>query len=234
VPELAWTIDQAEGVLLVRGLDRAGGLPSGDLEALLGPGRALACAAPPALRHLPAASTAEAAAGPCVRIGGYYDDSLIEGPGRRSTVKLQGCPLHCVSCITPESWDPAGGYLVPVDRLADALLDTDRERDGVTVLGGEPFAQPDGLRELVRALRGRGCRHVLVYSGYTYERLRRMAVRRPAIGAVLDDVDVLIDGPFVAALADDAGPWTGSRNQKVIDLVATRRTGRVVLLEAPR
>jgi anaerobic ribonucleoside-triphosphate reductase activating protein len=109
-----------------------------------------------------------------------------------------------------------------VDRLAEALLDPSHERDGATILGGEPFAQPDALLDLVRALRSHGCRHILCYSGYTYEELRRRAHGLPAIGAVLDEIDMLIDGPYVAALADGAGPWTGSANQRAIDLVQTR------------
>jgi len=98
------------------------------------------------------------------------------------------------------------------------LLDPSHHRDGVTVLGGEPFAQPDGLLTLVLALRSGGCRHILCYSGYTYEALRRQAEWQPAIGAVLDEIDMLIDGPYVAALADGAGPWTGSANQRVLAL----------------
>jgi anaerobic ribonucleoside-triphosphate reductase activating protein len=121
-----------------------------------------------------------------------------------------------------------------VDRLADALLDPAYDRDGFSILGGEPLQRPDGLFALVRALRARGCRHILVYSVYTYERLRRMAERQPAVGAVLDEIEVLVDGPYVHALADGAGPWTGSGNQRVIDLVATRRVGRPLLLDVPR
>lgn len=81
----------------------------------------------------------------------------------------------------------------------------------------------------MQALRARGCLHILVYSGYTYERLQWMARSRPSIAAVLAAVDILIDGPFVAARSSDAGPWTGSGNQRVIDLVATRRAGRIAL-----
>lgn len=125
-------------------------------------------------------------------------------------------------------------YQVPVDRLAESLLDPGYERDGISILGGEPFQQPGGLLGLVRALRVRGCPHLLCYSGYTYERLRRMTARQPAVGAVLDELDTLVDGPYVAALADGAGPWTGSGNQRVIDLAATRRRGRVTVLQEPR
>jgi anaerobic ribonucleoside-triphosphate reductase activating protein len=72
-------------------------------------------------------------------------------------------------------------------------------------------------------LRERGCRDILAYGGYTYERLRRMAEDRPAIGAVLDEIEMLVDGPFVQALANQPGLWTGSANQRFIDLRRTRR-----------
>src|SRR2546423_729110 len=83
--------------------------------------------------------------------------------------------LLITGCIAEDSWAPEGGQLVSVDHLADALLDPRFARDGISLLGGEPFFQPDGLWALVRALRARGCPHILVYSGYTYERLLRMA-----------------------------------------------------------
>jgi anaerobic ribonucleoside-triphosphate reductase activating protein len=120
--------------------------------------------------------------------------------------------------------------VVPVDRLADALLDPSFNREGASIVGGEPFLQPAGLSAVVRGLRVRGCPQILVYSGYTYEHLLRMAQRRPAIAAVLNDADILVDGPYVAALTDHAGPWTGSGNQRVINLVATRRQGHIVLV----
>jgi hypothetical protein len=58
-----------------------------------------------------------------------------------------------------------------------------------------------------------------------------MGKREPAIDAILDETNVLIDGPYVQALAKSAGPWTGSGNQRVIDLVETRRVGCVALWE---
>jgi len=227
---VAFTIDALTGRLL---LECRAGVPQRlleELERLVGAGKPLACAVPTAFRTLLLACPDELASQPTVRIAGYWHDSLIEGPGRRSVVKLVGCPIHCHNCITPESWDMAGGYPVPVNRLADALLDPVYQRDGISVLGGEPFAQPEGLLALVRALRDRGCGHILCYSGYTYERLRRMACERPAIGAVLDEIAMLVDGPFIDALVGSAGPWTGSGNQRVIDLVATQRAGRLVVV----
>lgn len=108
-----------------------------------------------------------------------------------------------------------------MERLADALLDPAYERDGVTILGGEPFSQPEALLSLVRELRSRSCRHILCYSGYTYENLLLRSKAEPAVGVVLDEIDMLIDGPYVAALANGAGPWTGSANQRVLALKAS-------------
>ena len=219
--DLLILVDTRTGALLVEGPDRLPHEIRDVLRGLLGPSRTISCAAPAEVRLPEPASASELADSACVRIAGLWHGSLIEGPGRRTVVKLQGCPVRCVGCITPETWDSNGGVVVPVDRLAKTLLDPGHVRDGVTVLGGEPFAQPDGLLALVLALRSGGCRHILCYSGYTFEALRRQAEWQPAIGAVLDEIDVLIDGPYVASLAHGAGPWTGSANQRVLALKST-------------
>ena len=227
--EITWILDETTGQLLVEGLTSEEAPPLvGDL---LPPAREVYCAAPMEVLHLPPASSEEIAQSTCVRIAGFYHNSLIEGPGRRSTVKFQGCTTACPGCIVRDTWDRQGGYLVPVDRLADALLDPWFDRDGISILGGEPFLQPEALLAVVQELRVRGCRQILVYSGYTYERLHRMAQRQPAIASVLNDVDILVDGPYVAALSDRAGLWTGSRNQRVINLVATGCRDHIVLVE---
>lgn len=220
--DLVVTVDTTTGELLVEA-PVSFPLPIRDmLERLAGTAQEIGCASPVAMEMLAPASAEEGVA-PCISIAGFWHGSLIEGPGRRSAVKLQGCPIRCAGCITPESWDPIGGTVVAIERLADALLDPSFERDGVTILGGEPFAQPDALLALVQALRARGCDHILCYSGFTYGELRRRARISPAIGGVLGEIDVLIDGPYVAGLAAGAGPWTGSSNQRVLQLKTSRR-----------
>lgn len=229
--EITITLDALTGNVLVEHPAR---LPTNLLEQLtdlLGAGRELACALPVELRQPMPATAREIASCTCVRVAGYSHNSLIEGPGRRSTVKFQGCDLRCRGCITPDSWDSTEGVLVTVGRLADVLLDPAFQRDGVSILGGEPFGQPGGLLALVWALRKRTCPHILVYSGYTYEALLRRSREIPAIRDVLNEVDMLIDGPYVEVLVDSAGPWTGSGNQRVIDLAASRQQGHLVCME---
>lgn len=226
--ELTWIVDPTTGDLLVEGLslEEAPGL-TGDL---LPPASEFGCARPLTILPPPTASPEEIAGSSCIRIAGYYHNSLVEGPGRRSCALLSGCELHCPNCWVPHLHPAEAGQLVAVNHLADALLHPAFKRDGVSLLGGEPFFQAESLWALVRALRERGCPHILAYSGYTYDRLRRMAQKERAIDAILSEVDVLIDGRYVEALADGAGPWTGSGNQRIIDLKATRRAGRVILL----
>jgi anaerobic ribonucleoside-triphosphate reductase activating protein len=226
--DLTWIVDRTTGDLLVEGLnpEEAPAL-TGDL---LPSAREFGCARPLTLLSPPVSDSEEAEGSNCVRVSGYYHDSLVEGPGRRSCALLSGCDLHCLNCWVPQLHPADAGQLVAVSRLADILLHPAFRRDGVSLLGGEPFFQPEGLLALVRALRSRGCSHILCYSGYTYEALRKRARRQPAIDAILDDIDVLVDGPYVEARAHDAGPWTGSGNQRVIDLMATRQVGRLTLL----
>ena len=109
------------------------------------------------------------------------------------------------------------------------LLDSNFERDGVTILGGEPFAQIDGLLALIKILRENGCPHIVCYSGYTLEVLREKAINHSEIGSVLGEIDILIDGAYVESLAFGAGLWTGSGNQRVIDMRLTRERNEIVL-----
>jgi anaerobic ribonucleoside-triphosphate reductase activating protein len=100
-----------------------------------------------------------------------------------------------------------------VREIVERVLDPIGEpRDGVTVLGGEPFLQLDGLLALMKALKQRG-QHVTLYTGYTLEELTS---RRDArINDILAGADILIDGPFVKELSEDAGEWRGSTNQVI-------------------
>ncbi len=230
MPEITFIVDDLRGAILVEDSQDLSRDALEHLREHLGEARDIGCARPLEIIK-PIAVSSEALAEDTyhVRIAGYYHNSLTEGPGRRSSVLFQFCPLKCKGCYVPELHDKDSGKLISVKRLAEFLLDPNFERDGVTILGGEPFAQSDGLLALVRELRSKNCPHILCYSGYTLEALSEKAAAHPSIGAVLDEIDVLIDGAFVESLSSGAGLWTGSGNQRVIDLAATRRSNRIVL-----
>lgn len=227
--EITLIVDELRGEFLVEDNQE---LRAGAFDYLLenfGEVQEIACARPRVVIE-PKISLAEMDKGETgVRVAGFYHNSLTEGPGRRSSVLFQFCPLKCKGCYVPELHGKESGVIVSAKQLAELLLDPKFERDGVTILGGEPFAQPEGMSALIKALRKKGCRHIVCYSGYTVEVLREKAADQPAIGEILDEIDILIDGPFIEAQAHRAGLWTGSGNQRVIDLVATRKSGRTIL-----
>jgi len=77
-----------------------------------------------------------------MRIFGLVQDSIVDGPGFRFSCFVQGCPHHCPGCHNPESHDPNGGREMTVEEVAEQLLGNPLT-DGLTLSGGEPFAQPE-------------------------------------------------------------------------------------------
>jgi anaerobic ribonucleoside-triphosphate reductase activating protein len=141
------------------------------------------------------------------------------GPGIRSVVWVQGCPLHCPGCIAP-GWIPRRtARLVAPEELAAELL-ADPAVAGLTLSGGEPMLQAGALAAMVRAARAQRDVDVICFSGHTLAELRE---RPPSHGVpdLLEQVDVLIDGPYFAAANDGLG-LRGSSNQQVHHL-----TGRL-------
>ena len=207
--EITWTIDRATGNLVVEGLTLEEASALG--EDLSGRAAELNCGLPlPNTVLTPANQTL-----PLVRIAGVYHGSLVDGPGRRSVVRFQGCPIRCPGCYVPETHSLTGGMSVSIAGVAAELTgERGAPRDGVTILGGEPFAQHEALLALLHQLKRTGL-HVVVYTGYTLEALR--ARGRPAMTEAMGLIDLLIDGPYVKELADDARQWRGSRNQRLIE-----------------
>ncbi len=229
MPEITFIVDDLRGAILVEDNPDLSQEAIEHLRTHLGESQEIGCARPLEIIKPISDSSDDAPENRSVRIAGYYHNSLTEGPGRRSSVLFQYCPLKCKGCWVENLHDEQAGVSVPVADLAEQLLDPNFERDGVSILGGEPFAQAPGLLALVRELREKDCSHIVCYSGYTLEHLQEKAIKQPAIGEVLGEIDVLIDGAYVESLAQSAGLWTGSGNQRVIDLRATIKSGRMVL-----
>jgi anaerobic ribonucleoside-triphosphate reductase activating protein len=136
-----------------------------------------------------------------------------EGPGRRFAVWLQGCPLRCPGCCNPEMLSFEGGSRV---RLADVVRPMEEAQrqgiEGVTLLGGEPVAHAAGAAALARAAHGLGL-SVMVFTGYTLEEAR--VLPDPAVAALLETTDILVDGLYRRDLPETRRRWIGSSNQRV-------------------
>ena len=163
-----------------------------------------------------------------IRISGIARDSIVDGEGIRLTVFTQGCPRRCPGCHNPETQPLVGGRTTTVGAVV-AELDENPLLTGLTLSGGEPFLQPGALLPLARAAHARGL-NVWSYTGFTLEELR--AQGDTDVDALLEELDVLVDGDYREELRDLTLHFRGSRNQRVIDLAATRRTGELTLLYA--
>ena len=161
------------------------------------------------------------------RLAGKVQDSIVDGPGLRLTVFVQGCPHHCPGCHNPETHDFAAGQEADTEEMLSLLRDNPL-LCGVTLSGGEPFCQCTAMEEIARGAHALG-KTVWAYSGYTYEQL----LAREDAAALLTQCDVLVDGPFEQEKRSLSLQFRGSTNQRVIDLNRTRETGEIVLWNDP-
>ncbi|MBQ2724458.1 MAG: radical SAM protein [Clostridia bacterium] len=151
-----------------------------------------------------------------VRLFGTVSESIVDGPGIRFVIFVQGCPHHCPGCHNPGSHDPEGGTLTDTSALWDTILKYPHI-DGITFSGGEPFTHAAALAELGKAAREKGL-NVMTYSGYTYGRLLEMAETDSAVHELLTVTNYLVDGPFILAERDLTLKYRGSRNQRILDV----------------
>lgn len=148
-----------------------------------------------------------------LNIMGYVDESEVNGPGCRAVVWVQGCLRECPGCFNPESWSFEINQLISVDTLAEKILSKPRNT-GVTFSGGEPFWQASALASLARKLKAAGL-NVMSFTGFTLKQLQSESAP-PDSQALLEQLDILIDGPFVESLAiNSPNSPVSSRNQRV-------------------
>jgi anaerobic ribonucleoside-triphosphate reductase activating protein len=156
-------------------------------------------------------SDAPAAEAGNLRLSSRNDRCTVLGPGVRAVLWVQGCPFRCPGCVAPQTLSFEGGELVSVARLADELAALPRI-DGITFSGGEPMSQAGALVRLIDSLRRRRDYSYLCYTGFTRMHLERAGTADQR--ALLDRLDMLIDGPFVKERQTDLR-WRGSDNQVV-------------------
>lgn len=132
------------------------------------------------------------------------------GPGKRIAVWLVGCHRHCPGCANPELWNPKPHQRISVEKLTGLIRQVaiERRADGLTITGGEPFEQSTELLDLLYGLRDLHL-NTLVFSGYRLEELQRTAK------AVLERIDVVIDGEYIREQNDGKAVLRGSVNQRI-------------------
>lgn len=158
-----------------------------------------------------------------LNLSDIISDSIVDGPGIRTTIFSQGCPHHCPGCHNPSTWPFEGGTPLEEKSILQ-IVQSNPLCKGVTFSGGEPFAQAEGFAQLAGLLKEHGY-EVASYSGYTFEQLLNGT---PAQQQLLQHIDILIDGPFILAERSLSTIFRGSKNQRILDVPASLAAGQAV------
>mgnify|MGYP000945821179 CR=1 FL=1 len=164
-----------------------------------------------------------------IRIAGIVEESIVDGPGIRMAIFVQGCPHHCPGCHNPETHDLNGGRIINFYDILN-ILDKNPLISGVTYTGGEPFIHAEKLYKLGLEIKKRN-KSIIVYSGYKFEELLELAEKNQDIKNLLNICDILIDGRFEEDKKSLLLKFRGSSNQRIIDLKRSLSENKVVEIE---
>ena len=144
-----------------------------------------------------------------LRVFNILKKTKVEGPGIRYCIWVQGCSRHCKGCQAMHTWAHNGGTPYETEDIIKDIIKIKYEIEGITFLGGEPFEQAEALGEIAEAVKNAGL-SVLCFTGGILDELKQ----NPKNKKLLENIDLLIDGPFEQDKIDFSRPWCGSSNQR--------------------
>ncbi len=164
---------------------------------------------------------------------------IANGEGVRTSLFVSGCRRHCPNCFNAVAWD--FGYGAPFTKeVRNEILESLAPGyiNGLSLLGGEPF-EPENQRELLpfvkRVKNDYPDKTVWCFSGFTFEEMHTVGNRSccEVTQELLSYIDVLVDGRFIEEQKDISLRFRGSRNQRIIELKPTLKSGEIVLWQEP-
>ncbi len=161
-----------------------------------------------------------------MRIAGFVEESIVDGPGFRIVIFFQGCAHHCYGCHNPETWDFEGGKEVSFDSIKK-IIDDNPYADGITLSGGDPLYQIDASTEIAEYAKSKGL-DVILYTGFLFEEVLEMTKANERLKDLLNNVDTLIDGPFILEQRHLSLKFRGSSNQRIIDVKKSLMENKIV------
>jgi anaerobic ribonucleoside-triphosphate reductase activating protein len=164
-----------------------------------------------------------------LRISGIVNESIVDGPGIRYVLFVQGCKHNCPGCHNPQTHSFEGGVLTDTEQLYREILKNPL-LDGITFSGGEPFEQAGALWELAEKV-GKVGLNVITYTGYTFEYILEKMKKDKDWERLLNISDILIDGRFEIEKKNELLKFIGSENQRIIDVKKSLEKGFVVEAE---
>jgi anaerobic ribonucleoside-triphosphate reductase activating protein len=157
-----------------------------------------------------------------IRVLDILEDTMVDGHGFRTSIYCAGCNHQCPGCHNPQSWSFDGGREMTTEEIMKIIVADPYAN--VTFSGGDPMYQATGFLELAREIHKRTNKDIWCYTGFTFESLINPEQRE-----LLEQIDVLVDGPFIEKLRDTDLLFRGSSNQRLIDVQSSLYEGRVVL-----
>jgi len=154
-------------------------------------------------------------------------DSIVDGTGIRTVIWTQGCGHNCPGCHNQETQSFTDGDLVDVEDIKDEIKELEGQ-DGVTFSGGDPFYQPEACAYLAKYIHSLGM-NVWCYTGFIYEQL--IESKNKHVKEFLNEIDILVDGPFIKEQKSLDIKFRGSRNQNIIDVKKSLETGKKVIID---
>ncbi|SEI83583.1 anaerobic ribonucleoside-triphosphate reductase activating protein [Demequina mangrovi] len=160
-------------------------------------------------------------------VADYKPFVFVDGEGVRCSLYVSGCLFACDGCFNEDAWSFRCGEPYSAELEDRVLADLAHEAvQGLSLLGGEPFLNTGTCLAVVRRMRSElPGKDVWCWTGYTFERIVAEGGDKREL---LDQVDVLVDGPFDAARRDLTLAFRGSTNQRVLDVPASLAAGRAV------
>lgn len=160
-----------------------------------------------------------------IRIAGIEPYSVVDGPGIRYTIYMQGCLHNCKGCHNPQTHDSKGGYEISLEELLEDIANKEDHLTGFTLSGGDPFEPYINIhktKEICKELKERyKDKSIWIYTGYTFEQLKH-------IDWIKEYVDVIVDGKFEIDKKSPDIVFRGSNNQRIIDVKKSLENNSVV------
>lgn len=161
-----------------------------------------------------------------LRYGQIRKYDVANGPGIRTSFFVTGCSHKCFNCFNKEYQDFNYGKLWTDETTREVIeyLNQDQVK-GLSILGGEPFQNEVDLKKILVDIKSKSRKSIWVWSGYSYEYILGHRDKRK----LLEEVDVLVDGPFIESLKDLNLKFRGSSNQRIIDVKESLNKNKLVL-----
>ena len=165
-----------------------------------------------------------------VRLAGIIEDSVVDGPGIRFVIFVQGYPHYCAECHNEAAQDFNGGFDADIDGITEKIIESQSEK--LTFSGGEPFSQARALAEIARLVKAQNPNiEIITYTGYLYEELLEKARTDSDVKELLTVTNYLVDGKYEQDKKTMDCFYRGSSNQRIFDITCYPNSEKARLIE---